>query len=272
MKSIVVHIGLDNGQEARYRVAVDIARAFDGHLTCIQPATPVDAYMPIDPFGGAAFIGDAFEKAREAEDDQRREVEARLAKEGIGWEWHRHAAAPARLLISHSWLSDLIVVSAPPANWAARLGSPPIAAEVVTRAPGATLVVPETVAGFAVDGPAVVAWNGSPESCQAIRAALPLLKRAQSVTLICVEADQHEDLPPLQAATFLSRHGVASEIVQIGTRGRPVAEALRDAALDRKAAYLAMGAYGHSRWQESLLGGVTRDMLIGPPLPLLLAH
>ena len=55
MKSIVVHIGLDNGQEARYRVAVDIARAFDGHLTCIQPATPVDAYMPIDPFGGAAF-------------------------------------------------------------------------------------------------------------------------------------------------------------------------------------------------------------------------
>ena len=86
MKSIVVHIGLDNGQEARYRVAVDIARAFDGHLTCIQPATPVDAYMPIDPFGGAAFIGDAFEKAREVEDEQRREVEARLAKEGIGYE------------------------------------------------------------------------------------------------------------------------------------------------------------------------------------------
>lgn len=71
---------------------------------------------------------------------------------------------------------------------------------------------------------------------------------------------------------FLSRHGVSAEVIPLEARGRSVAEVLRDAAEDRHAAYMVMGAYGHSRWQESLLGGVTRDMLIGTPLPLLLAH
>lgn len=272
MKSVVVHVGLDSGQDARFRVAVDIVQAFDGHLTCVQPATPIDAYMPVDPFGGAAFIGDSFATARKAEDDLRVSVEEKLGKEGVAWDWHCHAASAARVLVSHSWLSDLIVVSGPPTNWAARLGMPPIAAEVVTRAPVPTLVVPDEAQGFAVDGPAVVAWNGSPESCQAVRAALPLLKRARSVSLVCVEVAQRDRLPPLHAAEFLSRHGVPSEVVPLEPRGRPVADVLCDAAEDRHAAYLVMGAYGHSRWQESLLGGVTRDMLIGNPLPLLLAH
>ena len=272
MKSVIVHIGLDGEQEARYQVAVDIARAFQGHLTCVQASTPVDAYMPVDPFGGAAFIGDAFEKARKTEEDIRARFEERLKVEGLSWDWHCHAGAPARLLSSHSWLSDLIVASAPPANWAARLGTPPIAAELAVHAHAPVLVVPEGATGFDVDGPAVIAWNGSPESCQALRAALPLLERAQSVTLVCVEESDRYDFPPLQASAFLSRHGVASEIVEVPANGRPVAEVLRNAASERNAAYLVMGAYGQSRWQESLLGGVTRDMLIGTRLPLVLAH
>lgn len=272
MKSVVVYIGPDSGQDARYQAAVDIVRAFDGHLTCVQPSTAIDAYMPVDPFGGAAFAGDSFEIARKAEEDLRAALENRLGKEGLPWDWHCHVASPSRVLISHSWLSDLVVVSAPPANWAARLGTPPIAAEVVTRTPVPTLVMPDNATGFAVDGHAVVAWNGSPESCQAVRAGLPLLKRASAVSLICVETAEKDRLPPLQAASFLSRHGVSAEVIPLQPRGRSVMEVLRDAAEDRHAAYMVMGAYGHSRWQESLLGGVTRDMLIGTPFPLLLAH
>jgi nucleotide-binding universal stress UspA family protein len=272
MKSVIVHVGLDGEQEARYQVAVDIARAFQGHLTCVQASTPPDAYMPVDPFGSTAFMGEAFQQAREAEEEVKTRMEQRLQAEGLQWDWHCHIGSSARLLASHSWLSDLIVVSAPPANWAARLGTPPVAAELAVHAHAPVLVVPEGATGFDVDGPAVVAWNGSPEACQALRAALPLLHRAQSVTLVSVEESDRYDFPPLQAAAFLSRHGIACEIVDVPAQGRPVAEVLRAAAAERNAAYLVMGAYGQSRWQESLLGGVTRDMLIGTPLPLLLAH
>ncbi|MDD3799045.1 MAG: universal stress protein, partial [Novosphingobium sp.] len=69
MKSVVVHIGLDGEQESRYQVAVEIVRAFEGHLTCVQTSTPVDAYLPVDPFGGGAFIGDSFERLRKAEEE-----------------------------------------------------------------------------------------------------------------------------------------------------------------------------------------------------------
>lgn len=272
MKSVIIHIGLDPEVETRYQAAVDVVQAFQGHLTCVQAATPVDAYMPVDPFGGAAFMGESYERAKQAEDEARVRLEERLRGEGISWDWHCHIGAPARLLANHSWLSDLIVVSAPPANWAARLGTPPVAADVAVNAHAPVLVMPEGKIGFDVNGPAVVAWNGSPESCQAVRAALPLLQRASAVTLVAVEESNRYDFPPLQAATFLSRHGVASEVVEVTARGRSIAETLRDAAHDRKAACLVMGAYGHSRWQESLLGGVTRDMLIGTPMPLLLAH
>ncbi|OCC23681.1 hypothetical protein MB02_10995 [Croceicoccus estronivorus] len=272
MKSVVVHIGLDGEQEARYQVAVDVVRAFEGHLTCVQTSTPVDAYLPVDPFGGGAFIGDSFERMRKAEQDDRTRMEERLKVEGLSWDWHSHAGSTARLLTSHSWLADLVVVSAPPADWAARLGTPPVAAQVAVHARAPVLVVPEGASGFDCEGPAIIAWNGSPEACQAVRAALPLLQRAKSVTLVAVQEADRYDLPPLQASTFLSRHGVSSEIVEVPADGRSVAEVLRTAATDRKAAFLAMGAYGQSRWQESLLGGVSRDMLIGTPLPLLLAH
>lgn len=272
MKSVVLHVGLDSEQEARYQVAVDLVRTFEGHLTCVQTSTPVDAYLPIDPYGGAAFIGDSFERVQRAEEEARAALESRLQVEGISWDWHSHAGTTARLLASHSWLADVIVVSAPPADWAARLGTPPIAAEVAVNSRTPVLVVPEGAESFDSSGPAVIAWNGSPESCQAVRASLPLLARAQSVALVAVQEKNRYDLPPLQASEFLSRHGVASEVVEVPADGRPVAQVLRTVAADRKASCLVMGAYGQSRWQESLLGGVTRDMLIGTPLPLLLAH
>ncbi|MDD3799639.1 MAG: universal stress protein [Novosphingobium sp.] len=272
MKSVVVHIGLDGEQESRYQVAVEIVRAFEGHLTCVQTSTPVDAYLPVDPFGGGAFIGDSFERLRKAEEEDRARYEEKLKVEGVNWDWHSHAGSTARLLVSHGWLADLVVVSAPPADWAARLGTPPVAAEVAVHSRTPVLVVPEGASSFDCEGAAVIAWNGSPEACQAVRMALPLLKRARSVTLVAVEEKDKYDFPPLQASVFLSRHGVASEIVEVPAGGKPVTEVLRSVAADRKAAYVVMGAYGQSRWQESLLGGVSRDMLIGTPLPLLLAH
>ena len=272
MKSILLHVGLDNDQEARFQVAVDVARAFEGHVTCVQAVTPIDAYVPVDPFGGSTMIGDVFEKAKQAEDEQRSRLEERLKVEGISWDWHCHAGVAARLLTGHGWLSDLIVVSAPPEDWSARLGTPPTAADVAVNSRSPVMVVPQGAKGLNCQGTAMIAWNGSPESCQAVRSALPLLQLAKSVVLVTISEENPYDFPPLQASTYLSRHGVTSEIVELPADGKPVAQVLRTAAADRKAGYLVMGAYGQSRLQERLLGGVTREMLIGTPLPLLLSH
>ena len=272
MKSVLVYMGADDGQEARYRAAVDVVRSVGGHLTCLQPIASMMSYLPVDPYGAAIFAEQALEHVREIESKERQQMESRLRADGIEWDWQAHPGHAVSVMVNHSWLSELLVVSVPASDWRSRFEMPPIAADVVVRSRVPVLAVPNGLQGFDCSGPALVAWNGSPESCQALRSALPLLRLSSKVVLATVPEDNGYELPPADAATFLARHQLECEIVEIEGAGRLVSTILREAAKDHGAAYVVMGAYGHSRLRESLLGGATREMLIDSPLPLLLAH
>ena len=271
MKSILVHIHRDEGQEARLQAGLDVARAFSGHLTCLQ-VSPLEAYLSADPYGIAFMLEQTLKQVRQEEEIERESIEARLRSEGANWDWHTHVGAPARLLAEVGALSDLIVVSSPGGEWPTRLEVPPTAADVLVRAHSPVLVVPDSIRGIDCGGLALVAWNGSPESCQAIRAAVPMLRLASRVVLVTVDEDGAYDLPPTEAGGYLSRHGVAAELVQLQRGSGSIAEVMLAEAAARKAAYVVMGAYGHSRLRERLLGGVTREMLEKARLPLLLVH
>jgi nucleotide-binding universal stress UspA family protein len=271
MKSVLVHINRDEGQEARFQAALDVTRAFAGHLTCLQ-VSPLEAYLTADPYGIAFMLEQTLQEVRKEEDIEREGIESRLRAEGANWDWHTHTGAPARLLAEVGAMADIIVVSSPGGEWPARLEVPPTAADVLMRSHTPVLAVPDSVRGMNCGGVAVVAWNGSPEACQAVRASMPLLRQAAQVLLVHVDEGGGYDLPPTEAAAYLSRHGIRSEIVPLKRGGRPVADVILAEAGTRGAAYVVMGAYGHSRLRERLLGGVTREMLEKARLPLLLVH
>ncbi len=271
MKSVLVHINRDSGQEARFQAALDMVRACKGHLICVQ-TSPLENYLSADPYGVTFLLGQTIDEIREQEKAQREGFEARLKAEGISWDWHCDVGSATLLLADHSWLADLVVVSTPGRNWPRRLESPPTAADLVLRVRAPLLAVPEDYGGLDLPGLAMVAWNGSPEACHAIRAALPLLAMAGAVVLVSVTEGSGYDFPATEAATYLARHGIRAEMVELKPGGRTVAEVLLNEAAVRGAAWLAMGAYGHSRLRESILGGATRDMLEQSTLPLLLAH
>jgi len=136
--------------------------------------------------------------------------------------------------------------------------------------------VPEGMTSFDVGAPMLVAWNGSAESAHALRAAVPLLACSVKVTLACVVEERGEakgfDLPSTEGAKYLARHGIACEIVEIPRGEAKIADMLFSAAQLRDCALLVMGAYGHSRLTELVLGGVTRHMLSEPAMPVSLAH
>ena len=71
---------------------------------------------------------------------------------------------------------------------------------------------------------------------------------------------------------YLAVHAVVAECTERGLDGKHVGEGLCLAATEQKAAYIVMGAYGHSRFREAILGGVSRYMLTHSTVPLLLAH
>jgi nucleotide-binding universal stress UspA family protein len=120
-----------------------------------------------------------------------------------------------------------------------------------------------------------VAWKDSPEAARSISAAMPYLARAQSVVILsALEESRHREEAERSAQRLdrqLQWHGIQTEVRLVEpTRG--ITPALMDAALKADCDLVVSGAYGHSRMQEFVLGGFTREVLTKAPLPILLFH
>lgn len=142
---------------------------------------------------------------------------------------------------------------------------------------GATpvLMVPE--AGSTLTNPKkiVLAWNESDEALAAARAALPLLIGADLVRIVVIDPPAHSPTrsdPGGLLSQYLSRHGVSCEIDVLSKTLPRVSDVLMRHARDTDADMIVMGAYGHSRFREAILGGATRNMLEHAGLPVFLAH
>ncbi len=120
----------------------------------------------------------------------------------------------------------------------------------------------------------VIGWDGSSEATRATHDALPLLRLAHDVVIATVDAKTSSDgLAPGKAlAIHLARHGVNARINNLDGMGRSEGRALLDCAISMGADMLVLGAYGHSRAEEWLLGGVTRELTQCSPIPLFLSH
>lgn len=270
MKSVLLHINQDNGQESRLQAALDLVRAQEGHLTCLQ-VTPIQQYVAMDPFGGSFVLPANLEELRVEEARVRGQMEERLEREDVSWDWQHYNGDLIQTLLSASRLADVIILTrtmAAPKEG----GSPlPIAADVAVHARGPVLAVPPDLPSFQCCGRAVVAWNGSYEAAHALRFAVPLLRKAQDVNIVTVE-EEIGGFPATDASEYLSRHGIASELHEWPRKNRTVEETLASAVEGLGGAYLVMGAYGRSRLRETLFGGVTKYLMAQAPVPLLLAH
>ena len=269
MKSVLLQINDEAGQDARLHAALAIVRQFKAQLTCIQ-VTPVADFVATDPFGGMYEVKTLFETLAKQAVETRTRIEARLADEGIEWEWSVHDGDVAGTIVRRSQLSDLIVLSQ--AEKAGNTRSHPLSlvADVTVHTRTPVLAVPIKGPAFEPGGVALVAWNGSPEAAHAVRAALTMLKQASSVQVISF--DEEMDFPMDNVRHYLAAHGIPAECAEHRLDGKSVGEALCLTAAEHKAAYIVMGAYGHSRFREAVLGGVSRHMLAHSTVPLLLAH
>ncbi|UEM24896.1 universal stress protein (plasmid) [Skermanella mucosa] len=119
-----------------------------------------------------------------------------------------------------------------------------------------------------------VAWDGGLPASRAVASALPLLAAADRVIILTGEKPSNRRAgDPDRLAESLRWHGVNAECLRVTDDGRPLALALVAGAAECGCDLMVMGGYGHSRFRETVLGGVTRDILSTPPdLPILMAH
>ncbi|OCX66670.1 universal stress protein [Thioclava sp. SK-1] len=141
------------------------------------------------------------------------------------------------------------------------------------RAP--VLIVPDTFNGKLGGRRIVAAWNQSDEALTALRQALPVLKAAEHVDLTVIDPPAHgpeRSDPGGRLCQMLVRHGVAADVSVLAKTMPRVSDILNRHVRDTNADMVVMGAYGHSRFREAILGGATRHMLEMAEVPVLMAH
>jgi nucleotide-binding universal stress UspA family protein len=175
------------------------------------------------------------------------------------------------VLLDQSRLSDVIILShleSDEGGWDAELD---LVGDVAVHSRAPILSVPYDNGTLDLEGTALVAWNASFEAAQALRFAVPLLSRAARVQIVTI-GDDAPEFPAAGAAAYLSHHGIQSELLPVPRGELSVGEELLNVIIDSRSSFAVLGAYGHSRIRERILGGVTREMLLRSPKPLLLAH
>lgn len=292
-KTILVHADATQQPAPRIALAAQLALAYDAHLVGVA-TTGVSRYVYQE--GGASlartllapYMDQLFARAEQALD--RFERIARTAGVPSFEKRLLDDEAGAALVLAARY-ADLAVLGQ---HDPAAPGAPPggdLAAWVLLACARPLLVVPYTPREFAIGRRILVGWNGSPQSVRALDAALPFLRRADSVIVASFGrsaesaaesaaesvAESAADLAAESAADsawlppYLERQGVDADIVH-GAAGLDVGEGLLSMAAECGADMLVMGGYGHTRVRELLLGGATRTVLRAMTVPVLLAH
>jgi nucleotide-binding universal stress UspA family protein len=174
------------------------------------------------------------------------------------------------VLLMYGRLFDLIVVSKLKED---EDGSHRLMINTALRETGRPVLLVEDTVEETVGSKIALAWNGSVESSRAIFYALPLLRNAQSVTLISAVDDLDEEVHSEDAIRYLALHGISAKSCEItGGSGKSTAESLLAQATKCDADLLVMGAYTRSRLRRLFFGAVTEEILESCPIPVLLAH
>jgi nucleotide-binding universal stress UspA family protein len=121
---------------------------------------------------------------------------------------------------------------------------------------------------------AVIAWDFGAPAARALGEAMPLLEKAGHVQLVTVRGEKHISSKHAhrEMAQHLKVHGIEASFREIDAAGRSATDAIHAFLAEVDASLLVMGAYGHSRMREFVLGGVTRSMLDQPAVPVFLSH
>ncbi|MBN8292640.1 universal stress protein [Rhodobacter sp. NTK016B] len=276
-ESIVTFLASEEELTSTLPGVMQIAAARDAHLNAYLlgvDMTPAGGfYMGASPL----LLQETLERAQtEAEDLQ---AKARRMLDGQSLRWGTETAVvqfgglPA-LVGLRSRFSDLVVQARPYGTGTLHSQEAVIEAALFEgQAP--VLVMPEGGLPDTFGQRVMIAWNQSNEALSAVRRALPLLQAAEAVDVVVVDPPVHspERSDPGGLLTqMLSRHGVRAEVSVLAKTMPRVSDVLMRHMEDIDASLMVMGAYGHSRLREAILGGATRNVLENAKHAIFLAH
>jgi len=255
LRRILVPMESTLAGEARLGLAISLARRYRAALTLLQ------------------VIGRPFETACEtdavlAAESAAQTLMDRIKYEGVRAEW-RCVEGAADVGLIEAKHADLTILGRLDAQ-----STPDVPPESVVLSSGRPILVLPGEGPFeTIGGRVVIAWDGSREASRAVHDALPLMNEARLVTVLSINAPRNgHDCPPIAPLDYLRDHDIQAALEEIIDPDQSIVATLLARCAELDADLLVMGAYGHSRLREFILGGTTRGMLQDMTLPVFMSH
>jgi nucleotide-binding universal stress UspA family protein len=271
-KRLFVHFDNSERSTRALDMALQLADQHDAHLI----GCGVESYPAVPGFVGAQVPAEIYETiAQEVRDRLTESRDAfseacRKAGREDRCEWQQVEGDPAHALAVAARCTDLIVLGqSEPEKDAAHIQVLPD--DLVMQAGHPILVVPYIGVPETIGRHILIGWTNTRESARAVMDALPLLQNAGSVDVVTVKPREKDSVPGADIARWLAAHGVKVTVKQFNSDIEP-GDAMLNHVADTGADMIVMGAYGHSRLRETVLGGTTRKILHEMTVPVLMAH
>lgn len=277
-KDIMIAMSRSSSDESAIKAGIALARKSEANLAVVIPVefpVPVPNEWGVYPYQMySAFYDDALKNA-EALAGQLRE---QLANESIRFSVRVESTVlmtGAQTCSMHARYSDLAIVGtvAPgQKNYPAET----YFMELLMSSGRPVLRIPHTQeTDFNFDR-VLIAWQPCREAARAVHDAMPLLKQVKSIDILIVDPkvgeDAHGEQPGADVATHLARHGLTVSVITQPAMSETVGAAIAKYAKQTDAQLIVAGGYGHSRFREFMLGGVTKELNAHAAIPVLFAH
>ncbi len=274
LKSILVHVDDGDSCQPRLALSAELAASCGAQLAALYVSRFLTQSLLVDAPPSGMLL-QALEEEQNARTAKAKALfESSTSALGDRREFYQQEGDPVRWLSVYGRYADVIVVHQPGGD-EAPFGVGGIAGALALGCGRPLLVVPRTGAKSLIPDRVVVAWNGSREAARAVADALPFLQMASHVEAVSVTDGQGPEngVPGVrELCRHLGLHGVEAEPILLPEPEIEIPEALLSRAAAQSADMIVLGAYGHSRFRELVLGGVTRNFLAHSAIPLLLSH
>lgn len=293
IRTILVPLTDSVADEALLKAAFTVGQSFNAHV-CALCVSPCFQERPL--YVDEGMSSEAISKALDKPDKEKEEIAQERIRiremfdlirseqnifitekpptvDRLTVSWIEEVGNEEDIIARRGRLFDLVMLRRPGVNQ--NVHSIPAVNAAVMNTGRPLLLIPPTVSKV-IGRHIAIAWNGSPQAIRAVNAALPLLLRAQKITILtaCESSDSaREDIIDAQEfAFYLTWHHLKAETLGFNAATSAVGEHLLLQAQECGADMLVMGAYTHGKLHNLIFGGVTRHMLEHLCIPVFMRH